>query len=118
MANSRISGANKELAIVDTSPGSAGYFTFPVGVRGDAIPKLYFSIRENETSPSASSVAIVTLQFKCEDETDWTDYYNDGFNFSLGDRKFIDDSAGGIFWRAGVKEGNLTSGSVIFGFDW
>ena len=118
MANSRSSGEYKEYAVVDTAPGAGGYFTNVVSPRKDKISKLYFSIREFSEDPSAGSVMTVNLQFQCAGDGAWTDYGNGGTAFVIGDRVLIEDVGPAVTWRAGVKQGGFTSGSLAFGFDW
>jgi hypothetical protein len=111
MANSQASGTYKEYATVDTTPGADGYWTNSISLRVKKLTQVFFSIR-------GTGVATVTLQFRCEGDTDWTDYSNDGVAFVTGDRKIIESNAGNVQWRAGVKQANYTSGSITFGFDW
>jgi hypothetical protein len=127
MANSRSSGANKEYATVDTRPTSAGYFTNEVDVRllskNDKVKKLFFSIRETaadiSAAPSALSTITVVLQFRCPGDAAWTDYVDlAGSSLAIGNRLIIEDGGAGVFWRAGVRDDEYTSGSVTFGFDW
>jgi hypothetical protein len=121
MANITISGVNKEYVQVDTAPEGSGYFTNEINIRNlmkRGVGKMFFSIRETTQDPSAGSVMTIVLQFKCEGDTYWTDYSNDSTAFKIGDRKIIDDQAVNIRWRAGVKSGGFTSGSLVFGFDW
>lgn len=122
MANSRKSGEYYEYAVVDTAPGAAGYWTNIVQPRKLSINKLFFSIRmtdkEDSSAASENASATVTLQFKCVGDADWTDYYNDGNDFEIGQREVIDAYAGGVSWRAGVYDKDYTSGSITFGFDW
>jgi len=122
MANSKDNGEFKRYATVDTDPAD-GYFTDEVSIRKLAktnkLDKIYFSVREASDSESVdTSVITVTLQFKCSSDGRWQDYYNDGSDIAIGDRKQIEDTGADVFWRAGVKEGDYTSGSVTFGFDW
>ena len=111
MANSNSVGDYKEYVTVDTAPGADGFWTNPIGLRDRHISYMFFSIR-------GTGVVTVTLQFKCEGDADWTDFYNGGNAFNKGERNIIEGNAGNVLWRAGVKQGGLTSGSVIFGFDW
>lgn len=111
MANSISSSDYKEYATVDTAPGSDGFWTTPISMRGKNISNMHFSLRGTGT-------ATVTLQFKCEGDAAWTDFYNDGVAFVTGQNTVIDGNSGNVQWRAGVKQGGLTSGSVTFGFDW
>jgi hypothetical protein len=120
MANSRRSGQYYEYATVDTDIASedVGYFTNAISPRNiikeQKAKQIFFSIRETDAE-SAPSVITVGLQFKCYGDAFWQDYNE---TFSIGDRKVIEESAGYVEWRAGVKAGDVTSGSVTFGFDW
>jgi len=128
MANSRSSGEFKEYATIDTLPDSVdtGYFTNPVSIRvlqtKFKIQKIFFSIRELEADPSeasAASVVTVTLQYRCDGDADWTDYVIlGGTALAIGNRFAIEDTGAGVYWRAGVKPDDFTSGQIIFGFDW
>jgi len=127
MANEKITGANKEYAIVDTQPGSAGYFTNEVNIRHlqktEKVSKVFFSIREHEAdisaAPSALSVITVVLQFKCDGDHAWSDFIPlDSSEFVIGNRVVIEDTGANVVWRAGVRDDEYTSGSVTFGFDW
>lgn len=111
MANSQTSGDYKEYATVNTTPPAEGYWTNQLGLRRKKIAYAFFSIR-------GTGVATVTLQFKCEGDSDWTDFNNDGTTFVTGDRKVLEGNAGNVLWRAGVKQADYTSGEVRFGFDW
>ena len=128
MANSRSSGSYHEYATVDTAPSGLelGYWTNAVSLREKAkthkIDKMFFSIREQEADSSEASdtsVATVVLQVKCEDDDGWQDFnYNDETALKAGDRVIIEDMGAGVSWRAGIKDGDYTSGSMTFGFDW
>lgn len=125
MANSRSSGNNYEYATVDTLPGAAGYFTNNVDPRKlkDKGAKVFFSIRQTDAdvsaAPSALSTITVALQYRCLGDDAWTDYVPlDGSDFAIGNRVEIDDTGHGVYWRAGVRSDEYTSGSVTFGFDW
>jgi len=126
MANSRTSGAFKEYATVDTAPIGLGYFTNPVDLRVLRKVKkenrVYFSIREEEADSSAASdtsAITVVLQFQCEGDAGWQDYVPlDGSALATGNRVTIEDSGAAVLWRAGVKDGDYTNGSITFGFDW
>lgn len=119
MANDRIQADNWEYAIIDAAPAAGGYFTNPVSLRKDRMDKvkIFFSVRETDPDASAASVMTVTLQFKCSADAGWQDY-NTADAYVAGDRKVIDDGGAGVYWRAGVKEGGYTSGSLTVGFDW
>ena len=129
MANSRDSGVYKEYATVDTQPSGTnlGYWTNEVCLRdkqnaGVVKEKMYFSIRESEADSSAASDTssmTVTLQFKCDEDAGWQDYVDFAGNaLAVGNRLEISDFGAGVRYRAGVKDGDFTSGSITFGFDW
>jgi hypothetical protein len=129
MANSKSSGVFKEYATVDTQPAGTdlGYWTNEVCLRdkvndGLAKDKMWFSIREYETDSSAASDTssmTVTLQFKCDGDLGWQDYVDlAGSELAMGNRLLIEDTAAGVRYRAGVKDGSYTSGKITFGFDW
>lgn len=117
MANSKQVKPYSNYITVDTNPGADGYWTDPIGVRSnpDIVRVLYFSVREESTG---ISVAVPTLQFKCEGDTNWTDYSNNGDAFVIGDRVRIDDNGPRVLYRAGIKQNGFTSGKVRIGFDW
>ncbi len=56
----------------------------------------------------------VTLQFRCPDDSDWSDYST----YTSTVRKVVDGGASKVQWRAIVKDGAYTSGTKRFGFDW
>jgi hypothetical protein len=129
MANEKSSGQYKEYATVDTQPSGSdlGYWTNEVCLRdlfneGRAKGKMYFSIREFETDSSAASDTssmTVTLQFKCDGDLGWQDYVDfAGSTLAVGNRLEIEDIGAAVRWRAGVKDGDYTSGKITFGFDW
>ena len=126
MANSRTSGEFKEYATVDTLPVGLGYFTNALDVRkmwkDKKISRIYFSIREEEADSSGASdtsAITVTLQFQCEGDAGWQDYVPlDGSALAVGNRVAIEDVGVAVWWRAGVKWNDYTSGSITFGFDW
>lgn len=120
MANSRTSQNGIEQVTIDTAPDAGGYWTNAVSMRrgseGD-IHQMLFSVREAEEA-SAASVVTPILQFKGEGDEVWTDYNNDGIDFEIGDAFIIAANVLAIQWRAGVKEGGYTSGSINLGFSW
>jgi len=127
MANVKDSGTNKEYATVDTLPGSSGFFTNEIDPRillkDKKVSRIFFSIRETVSdeseAPSTASVVTVVLQYKCDNDADWTEYVPmDGSELAIGNRIIIDDMAANVRWRAGVVSDGYTSGSVRFGFDW
>jgi hypothetical protein len=129
MANGRSSGSFKEYATVDTQPSGAdlGYWTNEVCLRdkvndGAAKDKMWFSIREYETDSSGASdtsAMTVTLQFKCDGDLGWQDFVDFAGNaLVVGNRLIIEDTGAAVRYRAGVKDGDYTSGKITFGFDW
>ena len=111
MANTTNSGSHFADATVDTAPGADGYFTGSVGMNERKREKIFFSVRE--TGDSSAFTATITLQFKTDRDSDWQDYKT----YTSIDREVIEMNAG-TQWRAGVKNGDYTSGTVRFGFDW
>ena len=132
MANSRTDDEYSTYAIVNTQPSGAelGYWTAEVNPRAllnagklIAKDKLWFSIREvdADSSEDASDDAVITitLQFKCADDLGWQDYVDFASStLSIGNRLILEDLGNGVVWRAGVKDGDYTSGALRFGFDW
>ena len=132
MANSKTDTANSTYAIINTQPSGTelGYWTAEVNPRDKlnngtmiAKDKLWFSIREYDadSSEDASDTAVITvsLQYKCEGDLGWQDYVDYGGNtLSIGNRLLLEDLGNGVKWRAGVKDGNYTSGALRIGFDW
>jgi hypothetical protein len=114
MANSRSTGSYKEYATVNTAPGASGYFTNSINPRQIEDKKggrdVFFSVRDSGTAANM----VITIQFKHETDSDWTDYGNT----AAVQRQVLEDKGAGIFWRAGVKDGDYTDGSLTFGFDW
>ena len=112
MGNKRSDDSQYEYATVDTAPGADGYFTSIIDSAKISVgwKRLYFSTR-------GSGVMIITLQFKCIGDDDWSDYDSYTSTDSCK-RKIIEGGVGGIQWRAGVKQEDYTSGSMRFGFDW
>lgn len=128
MANSRSSGEHKEYATIDTQPsGTAlGYWTNELDMRvlknKWKVDKVYFSIREYEPDSSGASDTssmTVTLQFMRDGDSGWQDYVDfAGNTLAVGNVLIIEDFAAKVKYRAGVKDGDYTSGSITFGFDW
>ncbi len=111
MANEllEVTGKRYRYASIDTAPAAGGFWSTPISVSD--LNKLWF-IRKG------GGVATVTIQYATPDApTTWVDYST---TLSIGDgvRFIIDDAGHGIRWRAGVKEGDYTSDTVITGFDW
>lgn len=110
MANSQLNGERYEYASIDTAPGAAGYWCKPVSVAKKSNGVFF--------SRSGGGDATVHIQFKLAGGGDtWTDYLTTE-DLSDGARLRFADAAGDVHWRAGVKNGNYTSGTVIVGFDW
>ena len=111
-ANSRSSGNTYEFAEVDTAPGASGYYTNSVNLcdkkRVSRHDSVWFVI-------SGTGSMTVTLQFKLVGQTTWTDYDT----YTSVEYKVLDAGAcGGEAWRAIVKSGAYSSGSMEFGFTW
>lgn len=114
MANELDSSDYREYASVDTDP-AADYFTNEVSLRQKQVEKMFFSFRDQGAS-SGDFVVILTLQFKCTNDADWTDY--DTYTIDDTPRQLIEGNAGNVLWRLGIKNTEYTSGAVTFGFDW
>jgi len=118
-----VSDEFREYAVVDSSVGT-GFFGGEVSMADlknrKNITKIFFSIREEAEEGSIDSSEItVSLQFKCLGDERWQDFVSlDGSELAIGNCLEIKDSSSARIYRAGVKEGDYTSGSVIFGFDW
>lgn len=113
MANAKVNGGSSRYASIDTAPGAEGYFSDSVGITHENASPLFFSRR----SGAVAGVGTITIQFKCPGDTDWTDYLTD-LDLSVGARHIIDDEGAGVSWRAGVKQGDYTSGVILVGLDW
>ena len=126
--SSRSSGTYKEYVTIDEQPSgdTLGYWTNEIDPRelqkNKKVKKIYFSIREYETDSSQASDTssmTVSLQFKCDGDLGWQDYVSlDGSSLAVGNRLVMEDFGANVKWRAGVKDGNFTSGTITLGFDW
>ena len=111
MANSKSNSDRYRYALIDTAPGADGYWSDTVSPSKVNASALFFSYR-------GTGYATVTLQFKtAETGSAWQDYETD-CTLEQGRRYMIRDYATGVKWRAGVKVGNLISGSIRIGLDW
>lgn len=115
MANEKLGDNWSKAVKVDTAPAAGGYWSDPVSLRGDSLQSLIFSAQTEDSEVAA--VMTPSLQFKTKDG-DWTDFNNDGTDLVIGDCKKLEGNAAYLSWRAGVKEGDYTSGSAIIGFNW
>lgn len=107
MANSTISTKNTEAVVVNAAPPAAGYWSKEVLNK-----KIYFTAR-------GSGTAVPTLQFRdSQEDSVWTDFYNAGTAFAIGDVYEISVDAPTISWRVGVKQANYSSGEVTIGLNW
>jgi len=107
MANSKTDTQFTAYANVDTTPGASGYWTTGVCMRDEQVQKMWFSIRGTSTS-------VVTLQFKCEGDADWS--INE--EISTSGRKLIEGGGAYVYWRAGIANDTDYVDEVTFGFDW
>jgi len=109
-ANRQNTSSGHAYAFVDTDPAAAGFWTASVNVKRETsrnnVKDVYFSYR--------GTGSIVTLQFKCTGDADWSDYAT----YTTVTRVVIGDSGDGVLWRAGVKDADYSSGNTTFGFDW
>lgn len=121
MANTKSSTSFHEYATVDNDPGGSsgsnsstdGYFTNSINprqLREKGAKDIYFSVRDYGVAANM----IITIQFRCEGDTDWTDYNET----NIVQRKVLEDNGVNALWRAGVKDTDFESGKMSFGFDW
>jgi len=111
MANQQLKGPRYKYASIDTAPGAAGYWSEPVSLSQARSEAIFFT-------SSGGGVGTVTLQFKLPHTgAAWQDYTTDE-TIADGVRLRISDQGGGVKWRAGIKQGAYTSGTVVCGFDW
>jgi hypothetical protein len=111
MANSKLNGERYRYASIDTAPGADGYWSDAVSMSSVNAGALFFS-------RSGAGVGTVTIQYKLPHTgSAWTDY-DDPVTLTDGVRCRLDDTGAGVKWRAGVKNGNYTSDTIIVGFDW
>ena len=117
MANSRLTRdtdplLKMEQASVDTDPGTTGYGCNPILY--DDVKKAGSEFRVFYISQIGTG-AIVTLQWKRDTDSSWTDYGD----YTEVTRQVIQDQVSGIEWRAVVKDNNQGSlGTSIFGICW
>lgn len=113
MANVNTSGSGYEKVVIDTNPGTDGFFTNPVVQRkgaGKVVDKLFLLVQgTGEFTP--------ILQFKMKADTGWTDYV-DGSELPIGTLKEVNANAGNLLWRAGIKQGWFTSGTAVISIIW
>ena len=112
MANEQSSGRHYEYVKITTIPGADGDRCSPVTVKKSKdVEALFFSRR-------GGGVATVSIQFKTPEEgAAWTDYLTSEA-LDDGARLRLDELGTGVQWRAGVANGDYTSGDVTVGFDW
>ena len=110
MANSVSNSDRLAYATIDTAPGADGYWCNSVSMSKKNATPLFFSRR-------GTGVGTVTLQYQCQGDSSWQDLETD-IDLSNGVRCVIDDSARGVKWRAGVKNGDYGSGTITLGLDW
>ena len=110
MANSVSSKDRYTYVTIDTAPGAAGYWCESVSMAAKNATPLFFSRR-------GTGEGTVTIQYKCQGDSDWQDLTTD-IDLVNGVRCVIDDEARGVAWRAGIKSGNYSSGTIVLGLDW
>ena len=111
MANQQLKGPRYKYASIDTAPGAAGYWSEPVSLSQERVTAIFFT-------RSGAGVGTVHLQYKLPHTgSTWQDYYTTE-SLVDGARLKVADQGAGVKWRAGVKNGNYTSGTIITGYDW
>ena len=106
MANRRIKGNTYRGALIDTAPGTAGYYSEAVNAREHFVGKMHLSI-------CGIFSATVTLQFRRPELNTWTVYdtYTDVA------REIIEDYSD-TEWRVGVASGGYASGTARVAIDY
>ena len=111
MANSKLNKERSAYASIDTAPGADGYWSDAVSMSNKNAKSLFFT-------QSGGGVGTVYLQYQLSHTSAaWTDYVTTE-TFESGVRFRVDDFASGVKWRAGIKLGGYTSGTVVCGLDW
>jgi len=100
MANRKFSGNTYRGAVINTGPGSAGYWSESVKATDHNAHALILSI-------SGIFAGTVRLQYRAVNDPGWTTYktYDDT------DREIIEDHTD-CEWRVGMSSGGFTSGEA------
>ena len=106
MANRRISGNRYRGAIIDTAPGSAGYYSEAVDARSHQVGKMYLSV-------CGIFNATVRLQFRRPELNTWSTYDT----YDAETRDIIEDYSD-TQWRVGIASGDYTSGTARLSIDY
>jgi len=111
MANTNVNGERYSYIQVTEAPPADGSWCNSVSMSAKNASPLFFSRR-------GGGSANIAIQFKTpETGSEWTDYEHD-LTLDDGVRCILEDQGHGVKWRAGVKSGGWSSGTVIIGFDW
>ena len=120
MANSRDSADRREHVTINTAPGADGYYTNPFTPYNKRTERkageMYFAIRETGEL-SASFVGTVSLQWRQKGASAWEEWQTYD-TYTAVQRKIVDDYSAEVQWRAGIANGDFTSGQVTIGFNW
>ena len=116
MANTKTSKPRQEHILIDSAPVSAGAWTNPVNPGEKKVPNLYFSIRETGDGSDAFT-ATVTMQWRQKNGDTWEEWqvYD---TYTVVTRKIVEDHSAEVQYRAGVDDGDYTSGELTVGFNW
>ena len=113
MANRKVTGKTYNGAIIDTAPGTAGFWTDGVRATDHRVGALILSI-------AGIWAGTVVLQYREQDAPGWTTYRNtdgDVVEFTENVRQIIEDYTN-CQWRAGVQSGGFTSGLIRVRIDY
>jgi len=110
MANTSLNSDRYRYISIDTAPGASGAWSDAVSMSAVKGGPIWFSRR-------GGGNGTVTIQYKTKWDTEWRDLTTD-VDLADGVRCILDDMGAGVAWRAGIKSGGYTDGTIIVGFDW
>lgn len=99
MANRRVKGNTYRGVVIDTAPGTGGYWTEGVKSSEHKVHALILSI-------AGTFSGTVTLQFRPIGDSAWSTYDT----YTETTRQIIEDYTN-CEWRAGIASGGFTSGT-------
>jgi len=110
MANKKTTKGNYTQIVVDTDPGSAGYWSDAVNPTMNKADYLFAMVDDS------GGDATVTIQRK-QPGGDWVDHSHEE-TIEDGSAFVIDCGSAPMSWRIGVKDNNQGSGTVRAGLYW
>ena len=121
MANTRDTAERRENVTINEAPGADGYYTNPFTPYNKKTDKkagdMYFAIRETG-SLSASFGGTVSLQWRQRGPNKVWEEWQTYDTYTSVQRKIVDDYSAEVQWRAGIANGDFTSGQATVGFNW